>query len=159
MIIPVPAIFHEKGEAPLNAALKSSPVREDRAVEGNADDDLSFWDLLDVVNPLQHIPVVSSIYRHVSGDEIGGLARLAGGFLFGGPIGLASSAANLGLEMATGQDLGSHLISALDGEMDEVSGTTDAGTAARAARAYGEEGTRSGRQGAAVDFYDIDIPR
>lgn len=51
----------------------------------------SFFDFLDIINPLQHIPIVSSIYRHFTGDEIGGPARVAGGALFGGPIGAAVS--------------------------------------------------------------------
>ncbi|MEC7538792.1 MAG: hypothetical protein VYB59_16055, partial [Pseudomonadota bacterium] len=48
-------------------------------------------DLIDMINPLQHIPVVSSIYRAITGDEISPAARLAGGALFGGPIGFAGA--------------------------------------------------------------------
>ena len=33
-------------------------------------DGFTFSDLMDIINPLQHIPVVSSIYRSLSGDEI-----------------------------------------------------------------------------------------
>ena len=47
-----------------------------------------FRDLLDIVNPLQHIPLVSAIYRHLTGDVPGNVAELAGDALFGGPIGL-----------------------------------------------------------------------
>lgn len=155
MIVPAPTIFLERGEAPLTAALNAA----DNAAGANEAEEISFWDLLDVVNPLQHIPVVSSIYRHLSGDEIGGLARLAGGFLFGGPIGLATSAANLSLELATGRDLGSHVINALDSEPDGSSDKTMLAASTRAATAYGEEGSGSVRTGSQVDFYDIDIPR
>ena len=52
--------------------------------EGN--DNPSFWDLLDVINPLQHIPIVNEIYQELTGDKIGVAARLAGGTLFGGPV-------------------------------------------------------------------------
>lgn len=155
MIIPAPAIFHERGEAPLNAVLekgRSGTVGPDSAGEA----DFSFWDLLDVVNPLQHIPIVSSVYRHLSGDEIGGMARLAGGFLFGGPLGLATSAANLGLEAATGQDLGAHILAALD---DAETGDAPAGKALRAASAYGEEGGLRPATGGHLDIHDIDVPR
>lgn len=41
----------------------------------------------DALNPLQHIPVVSQIYRAVSGDSIEPASAVAGGTLFGGPIG------------------------------------------------------------------------
>jgi hypothetical protein len=59
------------------------------------DKGLSFRDLLDIVNPLQHIPGVSQLYRKLSGDEIKPSMELAGGALFGGPIGVAFSAAGL----------------------------------------------------------------
>lgn len=49
--------------------------------------DFSFFDMLDVINPLQHIPILSSAYRAVTGDETSPTAQLAGGVLFGGPIG------------------------------------------------------------------------
>jgi hypothetical protein len=56
--------------------------------------DLGFADLLDVVNPLQHLPLISSVYRYLTGDEIKPAARIMGGTLYGGPIGFAVSAIN-----------------------------------------------------------------
>ena len=41
-----------------------------------------------MINPLHHIPIVSSIYRAATGDEIGIAPRLIGAALFGGPIGI-----------------------------------------------------------------------
>ncbi len=76
----------------------------------NGKDEVSFADLLDFINPLQHIPVVSTIYRALTGDTIAPAARLAGGALFGGPIGFVSSLANLVVEDATGRDIGGHLM-------------------------------------------------
>lgn len=52
---------------------------------------LGFADLVDVVNPLQHIPVISNIYREMSGDTIHPVMQVAGGALFGGPIGVVLS--------------------------------------------------------------------
>jgi hypothetical protein len=76
-----------------------------------AEDGTSFFEnLLDVINPLQHIPVVSTIYRAISGDEIAAPARLIGGALFGGPIGFASAAANLMFEEVSGDDLSGHAL-------------------------------------------------
>jgi hypothetical protein len=77
---------------------------------GADDDEPSFWDLLDVINPLQHIPIINSVYRELTGDKIGVGARLVGGTLFGGPIGLIGAALNTVLEEATGHDAGGHLI-------------------------------------------------
>ncbi len=69
-----------------------------------------FETLLDIINPLQHIPFVATIYRAITGDEIAAPARLIGGALFGGPIGFASTAANMLLEEASGNDLAGHAL-------------------------------------------------
>ena len=78
-----------------------------------------FENLLDIINPLQHIPVVSTIYRAITGDEIAPPARLLGGALFGGPLGLASAVGNLFLEEATGDDLAGHALALID-EFDDT---------------------------------------
>ena len=58
--------------------------------------------LVDVVNPLQHIPVVSSIYRRMTGDQISGAAMIAGGALFGGPLGGALAVADVAMAQESG---------------------------------------------------------
>ncbi|MCZ6590982.1 MAG: hypothetical protein O7B98_07575, partial [Alphaproteobacteria bacterium] len=78
-----------------------------------------FENLLDIINPLQHIPVVSTIYRAITGDQIAAPARLIGGALFGGPLGFASASANLLLEDVTGDDLAGHAL-ALIGGLDDT---------------------------------------
>lgn len=83
----------------------------------------SFWDLLDIVNPLQHIPIVGAIYRDITGDKIGGLAKMAGGFLFGGPIGAAAAAVDTTVLVASGKDLGSHTMALFSGDSDDDSKT------------------------------------
>jgi hypothetical protein len=54
--------------------------------------------LFDIINPLQYIPLVSNIYREITGDDIGGTARMIGGALFGGPVGFAAASGNVILE-------------------------------------------------------------
>ena len=77
--------------------------------------------LLDVINPLQHIPVVGSLYREITGDEISQAASIAGGALFGGPIGLASATANAIFEQASGNDLMGHAVALFtDGAPDPL---------------------------------------
>lgn len=70
------------------------------------DDSFGFWDFVDIINPLQHIPVVSTIYRDLTGDTISAPARVAGGMLYGGPLGFAASIGNAILEETSGQDAG-----------------------------------------------------
>ncbi|MDZ7714313.1 MAG: hypothetical protein U5L06_14995 [Rhodovibrio sp.] len=73
----------------------------------------SFDDLLDVINPLQHIPIVSTIYREITGDTIQGAARIVGGGLYGGVGGLVGGLVNAVAEEATGRDLGEHVMVAM----------------------------------------------
>lgn len=76
----------------------------------------SFADLVDTVNPLQHIPIVSSIYRAVSGDTTpSAVAQLAGGALFGGPLGFLAGLADVIFEQVTGHDVGGAMVASLDG--------------------------------------------
>ncbi|WP_376965108.1 hypothetical protein ABNQ39_29890 [Azospirillum sp. A26] len=75
---------------------------------------VGFDDLLDVVNPLQQLPVVSSVYREATGEGISIPARLAGGFLFGGLPGLIGSAAMVAFEEVTGDSVLGHIGSLLE---------------------------------------------
>src|SRR5258708_8670911 len=75
---------------------------------------LSFHDLLSSINPLQHIPIVGTIYRAITGDAPPPPAvRVIGGILLGGPVGLVTSVANAILEQASGKDLGDHALAML----------------------------------------------
>lgn len=84
----------------------------------DGDDSPSFWDLLDVINPLQHIPVVNTLYQELTGDKIGVGARLAGDTLFGGAIGLVASVVNCLVEESTGDDIGGHVMALFKGDGD-----------------------------------------
>ncbi len=77
-------------------------------------------DLIDVINPLQHIPVVSSIYRAITGDEISPGARLVGGALFGGPMGLAGAYVSGVVEDATDTSIGEIVVAAFSRDDNDV---------------------------------------
>jgi hypothetical protein len=96
---------------------RSTPrVQQDRGTPERADDQpLSFWDMLDVINPLQHIPVVNTIYRELTGDTIKTPIKLIGATAIGGPIGFAAAMADSLLSEATGKDFGEHAMAALSG--------------------------------------------
>lgn len=100
-------------------------VSEDK---GGQEDGFSFGDLLDIVNPLQHIPIVSTIYREVTGDTIGPVARIVGGTIFGGPVGFATSALDAGFASATGKDVGETVVAMITGDEGPSTGdgVTDA---------------------------------
>lgn len=73
-------------------------------------------DVLDVINPLQHLPLVSNVYRELTGDQIKPGARMIGGAVFGGGMGLASSSVNAVIEEETGRDLAGNMALALSGK-------------------------------------------
>ncbi|MBK1696902.1 hypothetical protein [Rhodovibrio salinarum] len=87
--------------------------RYEQAKANGTAPEASFDDLLDVINPLQHLPVVSTIYREITGDTIQGAARVVGGGLYGGVGGFVGGLVNAIAEEATGSDLGEHVMVAL----------------------------------------------
>ncbi len=61
------------------------------AAAATPDVTMSFGDVLDMLNPLQHIPVVSAVYRAATGETINPVSRIAGDSLYGGVLGVASA--------------------------------------------------------------------
>ena len=59
--------------------------------------------LWDVVNPLQHIPVVGTIYRAITGEHLDPVEKIAGDTLYGGLWGAVSSVADVAFEGLTGK--------------------------------------------------------
>lgn len=64
----------------------------DPGKDSGKDKSFGFSDIVDIVNPLQHIPVVSNLYQSATGDTIGAIAQIIGGAIFGGPVGALASA-------------------------------------------------------------------
>lgn len=82
----------------------------------------SFSDFLDIINPLQHIPVVSTIYRAITHDTIDTPEKITGDTLFGGLLGFVSSVADTAFESVTGKNFGDTVLSLFTG--DHASKTT-----------------------------------
>jgi len=78
-----------------------------------------FGDFIDIINPLQHIPVVATIYRNMSGDQIGAAPRIIGGALWGRLGGFVSGVVNAVVDWFTGKDIGDHIYAALFGKGDD----------------------------------------
>jgi len=69
-----------------------------------AADGESFFDhILDVVNPLQHLPVIGTIYRAITGEHLDPVEKIAGDTLYGGLWGAVSSIADVAFESITGK--------------------------------------------------------
>jgi len=84
------------------AAATSTSSDNDGDSEG-----ISFKDVLDVINPLQHLPVIGTLYRHLTGDQIKPFPKAAGDLLYGGPLGFVGSIADTLFTKITGKDFGS----------------------------------------------------
>jgi hypothetical protein len=80
----------------------------------------SFTDFLDIVNPLQHLPVVGTLYRAITGDKIDTPEKIVGDTLFGGVWGLVSSLADTAFEAVTGKDFGATVLSFVTGGDDDA---------------------------------------
>lgn len=108
------------------AAASSPPTRDGLWGE----DGFSFHDFLDIINPLQHIPLLDAAYRAITGDEISSGAKVVGDTLLAGPIGFMASLVDISVEEQTGADIGTHLIAMLTGkeaaDTDAVATLTDA---------------------------------
>lgn len=84
------------------------------------DDGFTFGDLIDLINRMQHVPLVSTLYRKITGDAIAAGPRLLGGALFrgitggvtllGSLTGFATATANSLVEQKTGKDVGEHVL-------------------------------------------------
>ena len=64
-----------------------------------------FHHLLDVVNPLQHLPLVGTLYRAITGEHLGPIEKIAGDTLYGGLWGAVSSFADVAFEGITGKSM------------------------------------------------------
>lgn len=80
------AVLETEGTTNIKPA-SSWRVNRSAAEVSYEDNDFSFDDVLDILNPLQHIPVLSAYYRTETGDDIKPVARVAGDILFGAVTG------------------------------------------------------------------------
>lgn len=102
----------------LDAIMLTSPMPAANAAQAatKADDEgFGFDDFLDIINPLQHIPIVGTLYREITGDEIHAPARLAGGALFGGLLGFLGAAGTYAFEGVTGETVDGLLMTMFNG--------------------------------------------
>lgn len=91
--------------------------------EVSGDEGLGFFDLIDVINPLHHIPVVGTIYRSLTGDQISDAARMAGSAVYGGPMGLVAALTDSVVKAETGRDMGETAVAWASGGTELDAGT------------------------------------
>ncbi len=110
------------------AALPSTFVRDPetapRVAEHDAPNEAEYWspgkdasfdEVMNSINPMHHIPVVSTIYRAVSGDTIGMGPRMIGAAIIGGPVGLIIAGITAFSEEMSGATISEHLVALYEG--------------------------------------------
>jgi hypothetical protein len=146
--------FDQPGYAPATNNLASNATEDangvdtrrytqfDRtAADSGSTTDFSFSDLLDLLNPLEHIPLLSSAYRAITGDNINPVSRVAGDIIYSVPLGGASAlvagvgaVADVVIQAKTGQSTMAYAANALFGS-GETAAQTQAASAASTAPA------------------------
>jgi hypothetical protein len=105
--------YHAMVSSPSPPESVTSTASTDKS--GNQDEGF-FHHLLDVVNPLQHLPVIGTIYRAVTGQHIGAVEKIAGDTLYGGLWGAVSSVADVAFEGITGKSAEDMVLSWFKGD-------------------------------------------
>lgn len=94
---------------------------------------LEINDGFDSVNILNHVPVVSEIYKNVTGHDVSAISKLAGGYIYGGPTGLVFSAIELTSQSLFDTSIGSALANFNYGQLfgnEQTKATTETSKAA-----------------------------
>lgn len=98
-------------------SVSSAPTAAPASLPAAGGDGESFFHhILDVVNPLQHLPVVGTIYRAVTGERIGPIEKIAGDALYGGIWGAATATADVAFEQLTGKSVEDTALAWLKGD-------------------------------------------
>jgi hypothetical protein len=98
--------YHTMVSSPGSAraeSVTSMATADTGAKEGVKEEEGFFGHLLDVVNPLQHLPIIGTIYRAITGDKMGPIEKIAGDTLYGGMWGAIASIADVAFESITGK--------------------------------------------------------
>ena len=112
--------------APEKEAPNAGDVDDDEGFKLFGNDGFTFLDFLDIINPLQHFPVIGTLYRELTGDTLDPGSRVLGGTLFLGPVGTVVSLANVLVDDATGRDMGEHVMSFFENEEPDAPGAEPA---------------------------------
>ena len=124
----------------INSTSSTQPLQLTIRPEGSfwSEEAPTFSDFLDIINPLQHIPIISNIYQALTGDTASTGSKIAGGALFGGPIGFIASIVDSIVQQESGKDMGGNMLAMFDSDTAEQMQTASNDTAqyAYSSKAY-----------------------
>lgn len=74
--------------------------------QGTDETSLGFKDVLDLINPLEHLPIISNVYHAIVGESTAKPAvKLVGDAVYGGPLGMLSGGVDAIIKQASGKDM------------------------------------------------------
>ena len=92
-------------------------------------DGFTFGDVVDMFNPMHHLPVISKYYREQTHDDASEGSRLVGGALFGGLIGgvtgLLTSVANSAIRHEAHQDMSEQLLAIAEEAIEDITSSPE----------------------------------
>jgi hypothetical protein len=94
----------------------STAASEDKDSSFFGKDGATFGDLVDAINPLNHIPFVSGLFGEDGAPKVSPASKIIGGALLGGPVGLFAAVADAVFEEATGKGAAESMVAALTGD-------------------------------------------
>jgi hypothetical protein len=97
------AEYHAMIASPGPAGAKPASFSAQSAPAESSSHESFFHHLWNVVNPLQHVPVIGTIYRAITGEHLDAVEKIAGDSLYGGIWGAISSVADVAFEGLTGK--------------------------------------------------------
>lgn len=81
-------------------------ARTDVATTDSGEKKESFFQhILDVINPLQHLPIIGTIYRAATGERLDPVEKIAGDAIYGGLWGAVTAVADVAFEAITGKSV------------------------------------------------------
>jgi hypothetical protein len=105
------------GPVPTEPVTSTATKAADAATPGKGNQNEGFFHhLLEVINPLQHLPIIGTIYRAITGDKMNPVEKIMGDTLYGGMWGAITSVADVAFEGLTGKSFEDTALGLLKGD-------------------------------------------
>ena len=111
------AMVSSPGSARAESRTESVTSMAAKTADTGVKEEEGFFDhLLDVINPLQHLPIIGTIYRAITGDKMGSIEKIAGDTLYGGMWGAITAIADVAFEGITGKSFEDTALALFNGD-------------------------------------------
>jgi hypothetical protein len=92
--------------APVVKVATADAAKADVSKAGGGEEKESFFQhVLDIINPLQHLPIIGTIYRAATGERLDPVEKIGGSALYGGLWGAVTAVADVAFEAITGKSV------------------------------------------------------